>query len=67
MGGAGCFDGSEYPGVSSKLANESVAPLPDVLLLVVEGKLDDVLMEDCVYYGIKHANTKRVEKSAYVQ
>ena len=57
MGGAGCFDGSEYPGVSSKLANESAAPPPGVLLLVVEGKLDDVLMVDCVCCGIKHVNS----------
>jgi len=55
VGGACCFGGSEYPGVSSKLANESAAvPPPDMLLLVVEGILDGVFMVDCVGCGIKH-------------
>lgn len=45
MDGVGCFDGSEYPGVSNKLANESAAPPPDV---VVKGTLDDMLVVGCV-------------------
>jgi len=66
VGGAGCFGGSEYPGVSSKLANESAAPPPGVLLLVVEGKLDVVLMVDCVCYGIKHVNSAWGEEGKYI-